>query len=81
MSKKEKINLSANDARLLEKKGYKLGDPLKSGSFAYVCRATYKDTAVAAKVIDLEKTSDDYRLKVRQCHTAKLQSTHPLLSL
>ena len=63
MSKKEKIALSEHDARLLAKKGFKLGDPLNSGSFAVVCRATYKDTPVAAKVIDLEKTSDDYRLK------------------
>ncbi|XP_017489120.1 PREDICTED: testis-specific serine/threonine-protein kinase 2-like, partial [Rhagoletis zephyria] len=71
--KKEKIVLSANDARLLEKKGFKLGDPLNSGSFACVCRATFKGTGVAAKVIDLEKTSDDYRIKFlpRELYTMK----------
>lgn len=73
MSKKEKITLSPHDAKLLEKKGFKLGDPLNSGSFACVCRATFHDTPVAAKVIDLEKTSDDYRLKFlpRELYTMK----------
>ena len=72
-TKKEKIVLAPNDAKLLEKRGYKLGDPLNSGSFACVCRATFKDTPVAAKVIDLEKTSDDYRLKFlpREIYTMK----------
>lgn len=73
IDKKEKIKLAPNDIKLLEKRGYKLGDPLNSGSFACVCRATYKDQPVAAKVIDLEKTSDDYRLKFlpREIYTMK----------
>lgn len=72
-SMKEKIKLAPNDVKLLEKRGYKLGDPLNSGSFACVCRATYNETPVAAKVIDLEKTSDDYRIKFlpREIYTMK----------
>ncbi|KAI2797004.1 protein serine threonine kinase [Blomia tropicalis] len=72
-STKEKIKLAPNDEKLLEKKGFKVGNPLNSGSFACVCRATYKDTPVAVKVIDLEKTSDDYRLKFlpREIYTMK----------
>lgn len=72
-SKKEKIKLASNDVKLLEKRGFKLGDPLNSGSFACVCRATFNSTPVAAKVIDLEKTSDDYRIKFlpREIYTMK----------
>ena len=44
-----------------------------SGSFACVCKATYKNKPAAVKVIDLEKTSDDYRLKFlpRELYTIK----------
>ncbi len=44
-----------------------------SGSFACVCKATYKGKPAAVKVIDLEKTSDDYRLKFlpRELYTIK----------
>ena len=72
-STKEKIKFSLNDEKLLEKKGFKIGAPLNSGSFACVCKATYKDTPVAVKVIDLEKTSEDYRLKFlpREIYTMK----------
>lgn len=73
VTKKEKIKLAENDEKLLEKRGFKLGGPLNSGSFACVCKATYNGTPVAAKVIDLEKTSDDYRLKFlpREIYTMK----------
>ncbi|KAI2811642.1 Kinase-like [Blomia tropicalis] len=72
-SKKEKIKLSAHDVKLLEKKGVYMQDPLNSGSFACVYRATFNDRQVAAKVIDLEKTSDDYRIKFlpREIYTMK----------
>ena len=69
----KKVQLLPNDVKLLAIKGYTVGDALNSGSFACVCKATYKDKPAAVKVIDLEKTSDDYRLKFlpRELYTIK----------
>lgn len=67
MQEVKKAELLPHDVRLLAKKGYTMGDALASGSFACVCKATKKidgqDKPAAVKVIDLEKTTDDYRLK------------------
>ncbi|KAI2801163.1 protein serine threonine kinase [Blomia tropicalis] len=73
MQSLKEVELTPNDQKLLEKRGFKLGAPLNSGSFACVCKATYNGTPIAAKVIDLEKTSDDYRLKFlpREIYTMK----------
>jgi len=67
------IELPPNDVKLLAIKGFTIGDALNSGSFACVCKATYKSIPAAVKVIDLEKTSDDYRLKFlpRELYTMK----------
>ena len=67
------ISLATNDVKLLAKKGYTVGVPLNSGSFACVCKATYKGKPAAVKVINLEKTSDDYRIKFlpRELYTMK----------
>ena len=69
----QKINLAPNDVKLLAIKGFKVGEPLNSGSFACVCKATFNGEVAAVKVIDLEKTSDDYRLKFlpRELYTMK----------
>lgn len=73
MQAKQKIKLAQNDIKLLEKRGFKIGEPLNTGSFACVCRATFQNEPIAAKVIDLEKTSEDYRLKFlpREIYTMK----------
>ncbi|KAI2799679.1 hypothetical protein RDWZM_004348 [Blomia tropicalis] len=67
------VELAPNDVKLLSLKGFTVGDALNSGSFACVCKATYKNVPAAVKVIDLEKTSDDYRLKFlpRELYTMK----------
>jgi serine kinase len=72
-SGKDKINLSQYERQLLQKKGFTVGDPINSGSFSRVCRATYQNRAIAAKIIDLEKTSTDYRFKFlpRELYTMK----------
>ncbi|KAH9409619.1 PREDICTED: testis-specific serine/threonine-protein kinase 2-like [Rhagoletis zephyria] len=57
------VQLASNDIKLLAMKGYTVGDALNSGSFACVSKATYKGKPAAVKVINLEKTSDDYRIK------------------
>lgn len=69
----KKVQLASNDVAILAMKGYTIGDALNSGSFACVCKATYKNKPAAVKVIDLEKTSDDYRLKFlpRELYTIK----------
>ena len=69
----KKIPFAPNDIKVLAIKGFTVGDPLNSGSFACVCKATYKDRPAAVKVIDLEKTSDDYRIKFlpRELYTMK----------
>ncbi|CAG2100353.1 unnamed protein product [Medioppia subpectinata] len=54
-------NIPALDAELLKKKGFKVGQQLNSGSFSTVCRATKGTTPVAVKIIDLSKTSEDYK--------------------
>ncbi|KAF7496537.1 Testis-specific serine/threonine-protein kinase 1 [Sarcoptes scabiei] len=68
-----KCNLPANEIELLKKRGFKIGHPLNSGSFALVCKATYQEQPIAVKVIDLEQTSNDYRLKFlpREIYTIK----------
>lgn len=73
MQSKKQIKLAINDEKLLERRGFKIGDPLNSGSFACVCRATFYEKPCAAKVIDLEKTSEEYRLKFlpREIYTMK----------
>ncbi|XP_017494896.1 PREDICTED: testis-specific serine/threonine-protein kinase 2-like, partial [Rhagoletis zephyria] len=78
MQEVKKVELASNDVKLLAIKGYTVGDPLNSGSFACVCKATAKGKPAAVKVIDLEKTSDDYRLKFlpRELYTMKKLS-HP----
>lgn len=80
MQEVKKVELASNDVKLLAIKGYTVGDPLNSGSFACVCKATVKGKAAAVKVIDLEKTSDDYRLKFlpRELYTMKKLS-HPFV--
>ncbi|KPM03558.1 protein kinase-like protein 5 [Sarcoptes scabiei] len=72
-SKKNPIKLASNDEKLLKRYGFKIGEPLNSGSFACVCRATFKSEPCAAKVIDLERTSEDYRIKFlpREIYTMK----------
>ena len=69
----KKVELPQKDVQLLAMKGYTIGDALNSGSFACVCKATYKTRPAAVKVIDLERTSDDYRLKFlpRELYTIK----------
>lgn len=80
MQEVKKVELPSSDVKLLAIKGYTVGDPLNSGSFACVCKATAKGKAAAVKVIDLEKTSDDYRLKFlpRELYTMKKLS-HPFV--
>lgn len=80
MQEVKKVELASSDTKLLALKGYTIGDALNSGSFACVCKATFKGKASAVKVIDLEKTSDDYRLKFlpRELYTMK-KLNHPYL--
>ena len=59
--KKEKPELPPYDVDLLSKKGYTVGDALNSGSFSTVCKADMNGKAVAVKIIDLTKTSQDYK--------------------
>lgn len=47
----------------LKKRGFTLHDKLGYGSFSRVFKAKYKNKEIACKVIDLEKTSLDYRNK------------------
>ena len=51
------------DIDLLKKKGYTIGQILGKGSFSNVCKADMKGKAVAVKIIDLSKTSEDFRKK------------------
>ena len=57
----------------LKKKGYTLQDKLGYGSFSRVFKAKYKNKEIACKVIDLDKTSSDYRNKFlpRELYTLK----------
>jgi len=67
------VQLAPTDIQLLGMKGYTIGKALNSGSFACVSAATYKGQPAAVKIIDLEKTSDDYRIKFlpRELYTIK----------
>ncbi|KAH9396245.1 Kinase-like [Tyrophagus putrescentiae] len=80
MQEVKKAELLPHDVRLLAKKGYTMGDALASGSFACVCKATFNGRPAACKVIDLEKTTDDYRLKFlpRELYTMK-KLHHPFV--
>lgn len=51
------------EAVLLEKKGFKIGEKINFGSFSKVYKAKFQGKDVAAKVIDLRKTSKEYRQK------------------
>ena len=79
----KKVQLASGDVKLLAMKGYTIGEALNSGSFACVCKATYKGKPAAVKVIDLEKTSDDYRLKFlpRELYTIKKLKHHFLIQV
>ena len=68
------------DTHKLANKGFVIGKPLNSGSFACVYTATFNGEPAAVKVIDLEKTSEDYRLKFlpRELYTMK-KFKHPHL--
>jgi len=76
----EKINLPEYDLRILAKKGFKIGKPLNEGSFSRVCRASYGRHEIAVKIIDLEKTSNDYRNRFlpRELYTIK-KLRHPFI--
>lgn len=74
------LKLSHIDEFLLEKKGYKIGQEISSGSFARVFKCTRNNDPCAVKVIDLSKTSDDYKLKFlpRELYTMK-KLKHPYI--
>ena len=69
----EQPKISDQDLQTLKKNGYTIGTPLNSGSFAQVYRATRHGEQCAVKVLDLTKTSEEYRLKFlpRELYTLK----------
>ena len=82
MSEKKKDDKSASKEEpacppkieeALKKKGYTIHDKLGYGSFSRVFKAKYKGKDIACKVIDLDKTSSDYRNKFlpRELYTLK----------
>ena len=65
---------SEHELKVLDKKSIKLDKkPLNSGSFAQVYRGKYQGESVAVKVIDCEKTSEQYIKKFlpRELYTLK----------
>ncbi|RWR98965.1 Testis-specific serine/threonine-protein kinase 1-like protein [Dinothrombium tinctorium] len=63
---------------MLKKKGFTIGEKINFGSFSKVYRAKYNKKDIAVKVIDLEKTSADYRNKFlpRELYTLR-KLRHP----
>lgn len=57
------FNLTKAEEETLLAKGYVIGAPLSSGGFSRVYRATKNNEPCAVKVINLCRTSPDYRLK------------------
>ena len=57
------LKLPKHDLDLLKLKGYTIGKAINSGSFSVVCKADLKGKAIAVKIINLMKTSKDYKDK------------------
>ena len=71
IAKKDDSPCSPEETKMLDKKGFKIGDKINFGSFSKVYKAKYLDKDIAVKVIDLTKTSFEYRQKFlpRELHT------------
>ena len=57
------LSLPPYDIALLKKTGITIGKVLGKGSFSTVCQANFNGKAMAAKIIDLSKTSPQYEKK------------------
>jgi len=69
-----KVVLPETELELLRRKGYTIMEQLNAGSFSKVCKAKNRENVmIAVKIIDLEKTSLDYRNKFlpRELYTLK----------
>ncbi|RWS07433.1 testis-specific serine/threonine-protein kinase 3-like protein [Dinothrombium tinctorium] len=82
-SKEKDIPCSPQTEQLLKKRGFTIGEKINFGSFAKVYKAKQiekdgKEKVIAVKVIDLDKTSTDYRQKFlpRELYTLR-KVRHP----
>lgn len=74
----EECPCTPEEVAMLEQKGFKIGDKINFGSFSKVYRAKFKGKDIAVKVIDLTKTSNEYRSKFLPREIQTLQKLkHP----